>query len=130
MHPIRPDTLTPDFRCPAVTDTAVLPDVPQMVSVRLTIHGNRCHYVLPSRHRSVNNHGNGRETMHKTLQKAAIIGAFALTSLTSAGAQPHPGDPTRGGAGGRIIRVTTLASKGIGVRVLASLAGHRSITSS
>lgn len=114
MHPIRPDTLTPDFRGLAGAGIAVLSDDPWSVPVRLTVQGNRCHYVLPSRCGSVNNHGNGRETMRKTLHKAAIIGAFALASLSHAAAEPHPGDPTKGGAGGRIIRVTTLAISGPG----------------
>ena len=52
--------------------------------------------------------------MHKTLQNAAIIGAFVMASLVPAWAEPHPADPTTGGAGGRIIRVTTLAKDGPG----------------
>ncbi len=52
--------------------------------------------------------------MHKTLQKAVIIGAFVMTSLAPAWAEPHAADPTKGGAGGRIIRVTTLAKDGPG----------------
>lgn len=52
--------------------------------------------------------------MHKALQKAAIIGAFVMTSLAPAGAEPHAADPSKGGAGGRIIRVTTLAKDGPG----------------
>ncbi len=52
--------------------------------------------------------------MHKTLQNAAIIGAFVMASLVPAWAEPHPADPTTGGAGGRIIRVTTLTKDGPG----------------
>lgn len=49
-----------------------------------------------------------------SLQKALVsVAALALTA-GAAMAQPHPADPTRGGAGGRIIRVTTLAKAGPG----------------
>lgn len=52
--------------------------------------------------------------MHKSLQNA-LSSAVALCLMTSAAwAQPHPADPTKGGAGGRIIRVTTLAKDGPG----------------
>ena len=49
------------------------------------------------------------------LWKKALLPAVAATCLASAAlAQPQPGDPTRGGSGGRIIRVTTLAKSGPG----------------
>ncbi|MFC3308933.1 pectate lyase family protein [Blastomonas aquatica] len=37
-----------------------------------------------------------------------------MASIAQGSAQPHPADPTKGGAGGRIIRVTTLAKAGPG----------------
>jgi len=48
------------------------------------------------------------------LGKTLCIGAFALATLAPVLAEPHPADPTRGGAGGRIIKVTTLAKSGPG----------------
>ena len=44
------------------------------------------------------------------------LGGVALgsTALSPLFAQSHPADPTRGGAGGRVIRVTTLAKDGPG----------------
>lgn len=52
--------------------------------------------------------------MLRRLQKVLIsLGVFALAPGLAM-AEPHPGDPTRGGAGGRIIRVTTLAKVGPG----------------
>ncbi|MDM7956120.1 pectate lyase [Blastomonas sp.] len=56
--------------------------------------------------------------MLASLGKTLCVGAFVLTSLalvpTVATAEPHPADPSRGGAGGRIIKVTTLAKSGPG----------------
>lgn len=52
--------------------------------------------------------------MLASLGKTLCIGVFALTTLASAMAEPHPADPTQGGAGGRIIKVTTLAKSGPG----------------
>lgn len=52
--------------------------------------------------------------MLASLGKTLCVGAFAVTMLTSALAQPHPADPTQGGAGGRIIKITTLAKSGPG----------------
>lgn len=47
---------------------------------------------------------------------ARALAFFAALFLTvgTAQAQSHPADPTRGGAGGRIVRVTTLAKDGPG----------------
>lgn len=44
----------------------------------------------------------------------ALFTALVLTASSAARAQSHPADPTRGGAGGQIIRVTTLAKDGPG----------------
>lgn len=52
--------------------------------------------------------------MHQRLQKFTISAIFASLLATTAWAEPHPADPTRGGATGRIIRVTTLAKAGPG----------------
>lgn len=52
--------------------------------------------------------------MRSAIRKALFVGAFGLGIMTTAWAQPHPGDPTTGGAGGRIIKVTTLAKAGPG----------------
>ncbi|MEL0251333.1 MAG: pectate lyase, partial [Novosphingobium sp.] len=52
--------------------------------------------------------------MHQRLQKFTISAVFASLVATSAWAEPHPADPTKGGATGRIIRVTTLAKAGPG----------------
>jgi len=43
-----------------------------------------------------------------------LAGLVLLTAAPLAWAQGHPADPTQGGAGGRIIRVTTLAKDGPG----------------
>lgn len=50
--------------------------------------------------------------MRKILTIAAAIAGMALASPQPAMA--HPADPTQGGAGGRIVRVTTLAKDGPG----------------
>lgn len=52
--------------------------------------------------------------MLASLGKTLCITVFALTALSPALAEPHPADPTQGGAGGRIIKVTTLAKSGPG----------------
>lgn len=49
-----------------------------------------------------------------SLQKALVSVAVLALTAGAAMAQPHPADPTKGGAGGRIIRVTTLAKAGPG----------------
>ena len=50
--------------------------------------------------------------MLKSLCRAIAAWGLALCLLTGAAihAQGFPPDPTRGGAGGRVIRVTTLAA--------------------
>ena len=58
----------------------------------------------------------------------AIILLFLAFEAAPVAAQPQPGDPTRGGAGGRIIRVTTLAKDGPGSLAEAVAAkGRRTI---
>ena len=52
--------------------------------------------------------------MRKTLRKVAFCTVLTIAACGAAWAQPHPADPTKGGAGGRIIRVTTLAKTGPG----------------
>ncbi len=51
------------------------------------------------------------------LVKSLLLGLAALSLLSNGGmarGQSHPPDPTRGGTGGRIIRVTSLAKDGPG----------------
>lgn len=52
--------------------------------------------------------------MLASLGKTLCITVFALAALSPALAEPHPADPTQGGASGRIIKVTTLAKSGPG----------------
>lgn len=52
--------------------------------------------------------------MVSKLGKALLAGALGLGMMAPAWAEPHAADPTKGGAGGRIIRVTTLAKAGPG----------------
>ncbi len=52
--------------------------------------------------------------MLKRLRFAAFALILMLGNAVAAGAADHPADPTRGGTGGRIIRVTTLAKDGPG----------------
>ncbi|MEO6040777.1 MAG: pectate lyase [Croceibacterium sp.] len=52
--------------------------------------------------------------MPALLRALAPITALLIAITAPAWAQSHPADPTRGGAGGRIIRVTTLAKDGPG----------------
>lgn len=52
--------------------------------------------------------------MLKQLRLAAFALVLMLGNAVAAGAADHPADPTHGGAGGRIIRVTTLAKDGPG----------------
>ena len=52
--------------------------------------------------------------MRKTLRKVAFCTVLTIAACGAAWAQPHPADPTKGGAGGRIIRVTTLTKTGPG----------------
>ncbi len=52
--------------------------------------------------------------MTRYLHAALLALALMLTGTGRVFAQDHPADPTRGGAGGRIIRVTTLAQDGPG----------------
>lgn len=49
-----------------------------------------------------------------SLQKALVSAVVLALTAGVAMAEPHPADPTKGGAGGRIIRVTTLAKAGPG----------------
>ena len=64
---------------------------------------------------------------------APVLGAVLAATLAFAGvapalAQAHPADPTRGGAGGRIIAVTTLAKDGAGsLRAAIDAKGARTI---
>lgn len=51
-----------------------------------------------------------RNMLQKTILSAAVLSLMTGAAL----AEPHPADPTKGGAGGRIIRVTTLAKDGPG----------------
>lgn len=56
---------------------------------------------------------------HRLFLAAACASSLFAAALPSAKAQPyakfaHPADPTKGGAGGRVIRVTTLAKDGPG----------------
>ncbi|MET0180302.1 MAG: pectate lyase [Novosphingobium sp.] len=50
----------------------------------------------------------------RLLLRAFLGSVLAISAAVTAQAQDHPRDPTTGGAGGRIIRVTTLASEGVG----------------
>lgn len=52
--------------------------------------------------------------MRSTKQIIAACAIFAMHCSATALAADHPADPTQGGAGGRIIRVTTLAKDGPG----------------
>ncbi len=52
--------------------------------------------------------------MARIMQTALLALALIFTGAVPAAAADHPADPTRGGAGGRIIRVTTLANEGPG----------------
>ncbi len=52
--------------------------------------------------------------MLKHLHHIGLAAALAMAMAPPAGAADHPADPTKGGAGGRIIRVTTLAKDGPG----------------
>jgi hypothetical protein len=55
-----------------------------------------------------------RSKMHKALLVGVFFASSMMAGLTPINAQPHPADPSKGGAGGRIIRVTTLAKSGPG----------------
>jgi hypothetical protein len=48
------------------------------------------------------------------LAAAALLAVFPVASASAQSAMSHPADPTHGGAGGRIIRVTSLAKDGPG----------------
>jgi pectate lyase len=52
--------------------------------------------------------------MRRTIRNLTFSAILALSCSAAALAADHPADPTRGGAGGRIIRVTTLAASGPG----------------
>lgn len=52
--------------------------------------------------------------MRMALRSFGFVAVLAASYCTAALAAEHPADPTRGGAGGRIIRVTTLAKDGPG----------------